>query len=370
MQPLKATHLFTFGLPTSPITLSLENLILKYLEQASQSVHAATDDSFLSPWTCSASPQDAAALLTEMGDYLTRTAMIWASLIENLIKGPHIDHVTLQILEHSRAKTRVADLSAAASLDVTLGRLRHMEGRQSKEDQCILLKRPPYVLLVTQRDPIGGPIGSFIGISPYARGAWYGLARVQTSPAASRYRSVDARGCSNVWKTSSGITSTTAVAATLTSGFIARIAADTTCTATGAVTTSTTSTTTTSTTTSTSTSTTASASAAARSSTSSSTSISGKGSTRSGSIGEIGIQQKADTSNASTEKANTKKANTQKTNAKKGSVKACENINANSSSISAAAASSCSTFTITSSAAAAASTGGSNNIGNANSSDF
>jgi hypothetical protein len=126
MQPLKATHLFTFGLPTSPITLSLENLILKYLEQASQSVQLATDGSPLSPWTCSASPQDAAALLTEMGDYLTRTAMIWASLIENLIKGPHIDHVTLQILEHSRAKTRIADLSAATSLDVTLGRLRYV----------------------------------------------------------------------------------------------------------------------------------------------------------------------------------------------------------------------------------------------------
>lgn len=158
MQPLKATHLFTFGLPTSPITLSLENLILKYLEQASQSVQVATDASSSSSWPCSASPLDAAALLTEMGDYLTRTAMIWASLIENLIKGPHIDHVTLQILEHSRAKTRVADLSAATSLDVTLGRLRYVYLVPSL--LCLLARECPYKLTKdsdVQQDPrLGG----------------------------------------------------------------------------------------------------------------------------------------------------------------------------------------------------------------------
>lgn len=125
MQSLQATHLFTFGLPTSPISLSLESLVLQYLKQASQSVQRVEEVSPLSSGpTCSSSPDDASALLTEMGDYLTRTAMIWAYLIENLIKGPHIDHVTLQILENSRAKTNVADLTEATSLDITLGRLR------------------------------------------------------------------------------------------------------------------------------------------------------------------------------------------------------------------------------------------------------
>lgn len=127
MQPLQATHLFTFGLPSAPVSLSLEGLILQYLKQASQSVEQVE---ILSPLSskpkCSSSPDDAAALLTEMGDYLTRTAMIWAYLIEYLIKGSHIDHVTLQILENSRAKTNVADLSEAASLDMTLGRLRYV----------------------------------------------------------------------------------------------------------------------------------------------------------------------------------------------------------------------------------------------------
>ncbi|KAL6897181.1 hypothetical protein GGI43DRAFT_109947 [Trichoderma evansii] len=138
MQPLQATHLFTFGLPMSPISLSLESLVLQYLKQASQSVQQAEEVSPLSAGpACSSSPDDAAALLTEMGDYLTRTTMIWAYLIENLIKGPHIDHVTLQILENSRAKTNVADLTEATSLDITLGRLRKMRDMAAQHSQDI-----------------------------------------------------------------------------------------------------------------------------------------------------------------------------------------------------------------------------------------
>jgi hypothetical protein len=53
-----------------------------------------------------------------------------------------------------------------------------MEGREPEEDQPILPGRPPDVHLVTQRDPIRGPIGKLIRILPYARRAWHGLARV------------------------------------------------------------------------------------------------------------------------------------------------------------------------------------------------
>ncbi|KAH0492780.1 hypothetical protein TgHK011_007716 [Trichoderma gracile] len=76
--------------------------------------------------SCPAAQQDVAALVTEMGDYLARTAMIWSCLIQSLIQGPHIDLVTLQILQKSKADTRVADLSASVSMDVTLSRLRKM----------------------------------------------------------------------------------------------------------------------------------------------------------------------------------------------------------------------------------------------------
>ncbi|KAH0492778.1 hypothetical protein TgHK011_007716 [Trichoderma gracile] len=41
-------------------------------------------------------------------------------------RRPHIDLVTLQILQKSKADTRVADLSASVSMDVTLSRLRKM----------------------------------------------------------------------------------------------------------------------------------------------------------------------------------------------------------------------------------------------------
>lgn len=129
MPPLRATHVFTFGLKTPPATESLESLVLNHLEQAAHKVQVATGVSFSASDPSSeaypAAPQDVAALVTEMGDYLARTAMIWSSLIQSLIQGPHIDHVTLQILERSRADTRVADLTASVSMDVTLGRLRY-----------------------------------------------------------------------------------------------------------------------------------------------------------------------------------------------------------------------------------------------------
>ncbi|KAH0492781.1 hypothetical protein TgHK011_007716 [Trichoderma gracile] len=125
------THVFASGLATPPVTEALERLVLTHLEQASVRVQEATGG-FSSPSdssrseSCPAAQQDVAALVTEMGDYLARTAMIWSCLIQSLIQGPHIDLVTLQILQKSKADTRVADLSASVSMDVTLSRLRKM----------------------------------------------------------------------------------------------------------------------------------------------------------------------------------------------------------------------------------------------------
>ncbi|PTB55939.1 hypothetical protein M431DRAFT_494382 [Trichoderma harzianum CBS 226.95] len=130
MPPLSTTHVFKFGLTTPPATESLEELIQQHLKQAARKVELAAGDLFSasvpSSESCSAEPRDVAALVTEMGDYLARTAMIWSSLIQSLIQGPHIDQVTLQILEKSRADTRVSDLAASVSMDVTLSRLRKM----------------------------------------------------------------------------------------------------------------------------------------------------------------------------------------------------------------------------------------------------
>lgn len=125
-----ATHVFAAGLAAPPVTEALERLVLSHLEQAALRVQEATGVSFSpsdqSPSeSCPAAQQDVAALVTEMGDYLARTAMIWSCLIQSLIQGPHIDLVTLQILQKSKADTRVADLSASVSMDVTLSRLRY-----------------------------------------------------------------------------------------------------------------------------------------------------------------------------------------------------------------------------------------------------
>ncbi|KAL7938628.1 hypothetical protein V8C35DRAFT_83212 [Trichoderma chlorosporum] len=130
MPPPSTTHVFSFGLTTPPATETLETLILKHLETAAHKAQLSAGDLFSSSVTssesCPATSQDSAALVTEMGDYLARTAMIWSSLIQGLIQGPHIDHVTLQILERSRADTRTSDIAASVSMDVTLSRLRKM----------------------------------------------------------------------------------------------------------------------------------------------------------------------------------------------------------------------------------------------------
>ncbi|EHK23746.1 uncharacterized protein TRIVIDRAFT_147872 [Trichoderma virens Gv29-8] len=122
--PPPSTHVFTFGLNATHATEALENLILEHLEQAARKVRLNVGDLFSAP--CPAEPQDVAALVTEMGDYLARTALIWSALIQSLIQGPHIDQVTLQILEKSRVDTGVADITASVSMDVTLSRLRKM----------------------------------------------------------------------------------------------------------------------------------------------------------------------------------------------------------------------------------------------------
>lgn len=130
MPPPRATHVFASGLGAPPVTEALESLVLTHLEQAALRVQEATGVPFSSsdpspPESCPAAQQDVAALVTEMGDYLARTAMIWSCLIQSLIQGPHIDLVTLQILQKSKTDTRVADLSASVSMDVTLSRLRY-----------------------------------------------------------------------------------------------------------------------------------------------------------------------------------------------------------------------------------------------------
>ncbi|KAL6892986.1 hypothetical protein HDV57DRAFT_212158 [Trichoderma longibrachiatum] len=132
-----ATHVFAAGLAAPPVTEALERLVLSHLEQAALRVQEATGVSFSpsdqSPSeSCPAAQQDVAALVTEMGDYLARTAMIWSCLIQSLIQGPHIDLVTLQILQKSKADTRVADLSASVSMD-----MRDLAEQYSRDVQAV-----------------------------------------------------------------------------------------------------------------------------------------------------------------------------------------------------------------------------------------
>lgn len=67
---------------------------------------------------------DSDDLVTEMGEYLTRTAMLWAQLTEQLVHGPHIAQTTIQAHERSKAVSHLSDLAEVAKIDVNIAKLR------------------------------------------------------------------------------------------------------------------------------------------------------------------------------------------------------------------------------------------------------
>ncbi|KAG6006210.1 hypothetical protein E4U21_007249 [Claviceps maximensis] len=63
-------------------------------------------------------------LVVELGEYLTRTAMLWAQLTEQLVHGPHIAQTTIQAHERSRIISQLSDLAEVARIDVNVAKLR------------------------------------------------------------------------------------------------------------------------------------------------------------------------------------------------------------------------------------------------------
>lgn len=121
-----ATDLFESGL-APPATAHLEALIRQHLELATRDVDMTSDTPPSSPPETPSSSSNPGALLNEVGEYLTRTAMVWSSLTEKLMKGPHIDRVTLEVHENSRTESRLSDFTAIVAMDMDIGRLRYEE---------------------------------------------------------------------------------------------------------------------------------------------------------------------------------------------------------------------------------------------------
>ncbi|UNI22672.1 hypothetical protein JDV02_008537 [Purpureocillium takamizusanense] len=69
-------------------------------------------------------PPSASDLLNDMGDYCSRTAMMWALVTENLLKGPHLEQAARRAHERSCTDSGMSDLSEVARIDVDIARLR------------------------------------------------------------------------------------------------------------------------------------------------------------------------------------------------------------------------------------------------------
>ncbi|PHH62489.1 hypothetical protein CDD81_7062 [Ophiocordyceps australis] len=92
----------------------LSKLIQQHLESAVRDVEMTT----------APAPNSGDLMLNDMGDYFSRTAMLWACLADRLIKGPELEEANYMAHERSRAGSGMSDLSEVARVDVDISRLR------------------------------------------------------------------------------------------------------------------------------------------------------------------------------------------------------------------------------------------------------
>ncbi|KJK74533.1 hypothetical protein H634G_10166 [Metarhizium anisopliae BRIP 53293] len=124
------SQLFEAGLRNSPSQSGfLDSLVKQQLEIASRDMEMNT------PPPLSSDSED---LVSDLGEYFTRTAAIWAQLTQRLIKGPHIIQASFRAHERSRAESRMSDLAELAKIDMGLSKLRQigdLSDRFSREVQ-------------------------------------------------------------------------------------------------------------------------------------------------------------------------------------------------------------------------------------------
>ncbi|KAG5925300.1 hypothetical protein E4U42_004430 [Claviceps africana] len=118
---------------------SLDTLVRQQLEFAARDVGMMSSHPPVS---------DSGDLVTELGEYLTQTATLWAQLTEQLVHGPHIAQTTIKAHERSRAMSHLSDLAEVARIDVNVAKLRQIRNlslRFSQEVQQIW--RPELILM-------------------------------------------------------------------------------------------------------------------------------------------------------------------------------------------------------------------------------
>lgn len=76
------------------------------------------------------SSSDSEDLVSELGEYFTRTAAMWAQLTQYLVKGPHITQAAVKACERSQAMSHMSDLGELAKIDVDLSKLKYVFTKQ------------------------------------------------------------------------------------------------------------------------------------------------------------------------------------------------------------------------------------------------
>lgn len=84
-------------------------------------------------------------LIEDLGEYLTRTSLLWARFTENLVKGPHMEELARRLHMQSRTETGMSDMSAISLEDSGFTRLRKIRDATqqfSRDVQAIWAETP------------------------------------------------------------------------------------------------------------------------------------------------------------------------------------------------------------------------------------
>ncbi|KAJ6781788.1 hypothetical protein PWT90_10766 [Aphanocladium album] len=122
---------------TSRNTALFDALIRDHLNQISGEFNTMCAGSPPTPPAGPLLSDESATLLRELGDYFTRTAQMWSTMTHNLLQGPHIDQVAIDVHKRSNTHTRLTDFSAISAVDVEISRLRKIRDLTAKFSQDV-----------------------------------------------------------------------------------------------------------------------------------------------------------------------------------------------------------------------------------------
>lgn len=110
-----ASHVFETGLYSTASSGLLDNLVRQQLESLAVDIDMST------PPAPSPHSED---LIVEMGEYFSRTAIIWAHLTERLLKAPQMTEALHKVHERSNMLSSMSNLEEIVKIDVENSRLR------------------------------------------------------------------------------------------------------------------------------------------------------------------------------------------------------------------------------------------------------